>query len=533
MTIKNKLLLSFISMIVVFSILSLYLLVELKKQGEVSVFAFKQPLNAVSSSRSAGDFFKQANHYANGIMQMSQPAVNGDVKRDFENIIKRFEEQLTIAKNNSFSPTMEREISQIEQLEKAWSQAILVRISGSGQSQLVSQISLDQQQAQIVERLERLVQTTIAEAQARAGEVESSIDDKLTLSLSLMTIIGLISLVAAIVLANKLTRPLNRLIEAVVELSRGDGDLTKRLDAKSSDEIGQLSREFNEFIAKVHHTVTDISASVATTKASLEDFSDVALETQRGTSQQKSEIDNISSAMAQVNSSMDTVEQSASQVKSQADDIHQETQVSVQLVEEAVNEIANLSADIEKTSDVIYSLSNSSTQIGDVLNVIEAIADQTNLLALNAAIEAARAGESGRGFSVVADEIRTLAMKTQESTTNIHDTISTILKQAQDAKTMMESGTQRAHSCVNKNSEVASALSQVLDRVVGIQERSEFVNEQTQQQKTATLHVNDYLTQIIDIAEQTAKGSMALDSNSTQIIASMDEVNRNVAQFKL
>ena len=533
MTIRNKLLLSFISMILVFSTLSVYLVIALKEQGNVTVFAFKQPLNAVSSSRSAGDIFNQANQFAAGITQMTQPQSSDAVKRDFKSIITQFEKQLTIAKDNSFSTSMAQEIQQIETLEKRWSENVLKRISGTRQGTLVSQIVLDQQQTDIVKRLNKLVETTINDAQIRANEVETSISDKLTVSLSLLGVIALASLIAAIVLASKLTKPIHALIDAVVELSRGDGDLTTRLAMKGDDEVAQLSAEFNEFIAKVHVTVSDISASVSTTKKRLANFSDVAVNTQRGTSQQKVEIDNISSAMSQVNSSMNTVEQSAGQVKTQADGIHEETQVSVQLVEEAVNEIANLSADIEKTSNVIYSLSNSSTQIADVLNVIEAIADQTNLLALNAAIEAARAGESGRGFSVVADEIRTLAMKTQESTTNIHDTISTILQQAQDAKNMMESGTERAHVCVDKNSEVATALNQVLERAVGIKERSEFVSVQTQEQKTATAHVNGYLEQIIDIAEQTAKGSMTLDTNSTQIIASMDEVNQNVAQFKL
>lgn len=520
-------------MILIFSTLSVYLVLELKKQGEVSIFAFKQPLNAVSSSRSAGAVFNDANTYAARIMQMSQPNAKEEVSRQFNHIIALFKHELAIAKSNSFSTAMAQDIDNIEQLAEHWFNDTLQHIAGRNRGQLISTISLNQEKLLIEQRLDELVKSTIAQAQVRASLVETSIDDKLVVSLVLLALIGLGSIIAAVVMTNKFVQPINKLIKAVIELSRGDGDLTKRLAFKGKDEISELSREFNGFITKVHRTVTDISSSVSATKQRLEDFSDVVTETQHGTSRQKSEIDNISSAMEQVNSSMTTVEQSASQVKAQADGIHEETKVSVELVEEAVQEIATLSADIDKTSDVIYSLSNSSAEIGSVLNVIEAIADQTNLLALNAAIEAARAGESGRGFSVVADEIRNLAMKTQESTTDIHKTISTILQQAQDAKTMMESGTERAHRCVNKNSEVATALNQVLDRAIGIKARSEFVNEQTLQQKQATEHVNDYLTQIINIAEQTEKGSQTLDENSQQIIASMNEVNSNVAQFKL
>ena len=188
---------------------------------------------------------------------------------------------------------------------------------------------------------------------------------------------------------------------------------------------------------------------------------------------------------------------------------------------------------MQQASEVILALKNSSSAIGEVLNVIEAIADQTNLLALNAAIEAARAGEAGRGFSVVAEEVRNLAMKTQESTTNIHTTINQIQQQVENAKQAMEHGTMSAQACVNKNAEVSSALHNVLNRVEGIKVTIEVVNEQTKQQVQSTEHVNSYLHQITEIAEQTSQGSRQLDINSKNVITSMDKVNQKVAQFRI
>lgn len=167
-------------MILVFSILSVYLVIALKEQGDVTVFAFKQPLNAVSSSRSAGDIFNKANQFAAGIAQMTQPQSSEAVKRDFKRIIVQFEKQLTIAKNSSFSASMAQEIQQIETLEKRWTDNVLKRITGTRQGSLVSQIVLDQQQADIVKRLNKLVETTINDAQERANEVESSISVSIT-----------------------------------------------------------------------------------------------------------------------------------------------------------------------------------------------------------------------------------------------------------------------------------------------------------------------------------------------------------------
>lgn len=533
MTIKNKLLLSFISMIVVFSTLSVYLVVELKKQGELTVFAFNQPLSAVNSSRSAGDIFIKADQYAKNILQMSQPYEKKQVAEKFGVYVSQFEHQLSIARKNSFSPEMAQQVDKVDEIANRWFTDTLQYIASEGQGQLVSTIRLSEERELIAHHLDELVSNTINEANVRANEVESTADEHFVAILVLLAGIGVTSLIAAVWITSKLVKPINGLIDAVIELSRGDGDLTKRLNHQGNDEISLLSKEFNEFIKKVHITVTEISQSVSSTKQRLVDFSDIAVETQQGTLQQKSEIDNISSAMEQVNSSMNTVDESSSQVKQQADEIHEETKVSVELVQQAVDEISSLNENMESTSDVIFSLSKSSAEIGDVLNVIETIADQTNLLALNAAIEAARAGESGRGFSVVAEEIRNLAMKTQESTTDIHRTITTIQQQAQEAKSMMESGTERAHSCVDKNNDVSKALNQVLERVVAIMDRSEFVSEQTHHQKEATVHVNGYLTQIIEIAEQTAQGSKLLDNHSTEVIASMGEVNHKVAQFRL
>jgi methyl-accepting chemotaxis protein len=533
MTIKNKLLLTFISLIAVFLSLSIYLVNELNKQGEQTVYAFNQPLNAINSSRSAGELFIRARQYADNILSMSQPQKKEDVLKVIQAFDQRFVKQLNTVKENSLTEKLRVESDTILTLGSQWFTNIKLHVASSKQRELVSRIELDAAQTLIQQKLEGLVESTISEANKLGQQVEASVNDKLLITSVLLAFISIVSIIIALIIVNRLIKPINELIIAVIDLSRGDGDLTKRLTIKSRDEISVLSNEFNSFIDKVHQTVTDINVSVSSTKQQLDELSAISAKTQQGTFQQKNEITNIGEAMVQVNNSTATVLESSLEVKKQADDIYQDTKVSVDLVEEAVVEINVLSNNVQQASEVILALKNSSSAIGEVLNVIEAIADQTNLLSLNAAIEAARAGEAGRGFSVVAEEVRNLAMKTQESTTNIHTTINQIQQQVENTKQAMEHGTISAQACVNKNAEVSSALHNVLNRVEGIKVTIEVVNEQTKQQVQSTEHVNSYLYQITEIAEETSQGSRQLDINSKNVITSMDKVNEKVAQFRI
>ncbi len=237
--------------------------------------------------------------------------------------------------------------------------------------------------------------------------------------------------------------------------------------------------------------------------------------------------------MVGVLDSVSSVIETTVQAETQAKSIYEETKNSVLLINTVNHDMETLSNQVEEASEVINSLSQSSHDIGSVLDVIESIADQTNLLALNAAIEAARAGDAGRGFSVVADEVRNLAMKTQESTLNIQNTVTKIQQQAVAAKDMMRKGCEGVKECSNKNNELAEALSLVLLSVEEIRLTSTVVTGHTQQQNKAINEVNKYLKSIITIADVTAQGSDELQINSQAVMLSMLSVEENMSDFKL
>lgn len=533
MTIKQKLLASFILLISVFSGLSLYLSYALQQQGNQTIYAFNQPLNAVNASQSAADVFRRASGFAHEVLDYKTPRNSADVITVFNELESEFLKQLNLTKTNSLTDKAMTESGSILAEGKTWFEKISAHLSNSDNRSLTDMRLINRLEANIQSRLITLANDTQASAQGMAAEVTENINQQMVTVFILLAMMISATLIAVFALTNSLLQPITKLKSAVVALSRGDGDLTKRLTIERQDEVGELSSEFNHFIEKVHKSVSNIASSVADSQLHLNEFSSISEATHQGTAKQKGEIENISAAMTQVIGSVASVSSSTTQAEQQTESIYHDTQSGVNLVQNTHKEMTNLTEKVEQTSEVIFSLTNSSTEIGSVLEVIENIAEQTNLLALNAAIEAARAGEAGRGFSVVADEVRNLAMKTQESTLNIQNTIAKIQQQAAEAKQMMELGRAGAHECADKNQELAKALEQILSSATEIRQTNTVVREHTQQQESAIQHMNSYLTNIVEVADQTANGSEQLQLNSKNVVGSISDVEAAVSEFKV
>lgn len=533
MTIKQKLLASFILLISVFSALSLYLSYALQKQGEQTIYAFNQPLKAVNSSQQAANVFRRASNFSREVLAYKMPQNSTTVTTKFAELEQEFLTQLNLTKSNSLTEQAMTDSANILAEGRDWFQQVSAHLSGEGTQNLTDLRLLNRAEVTIQTRLVTLANNTQASAQGMAKEVTDNIGQQMVTVFILLAIMISLTLLAAFGLTNSLLQPVTKLKSAVVALSRGDGDLTKRLTIERQDEIGELSTEFNHFIEKVHKSVSHIASSVTDSQQHLDKFSTISEATHQGTAKQKGEIENISAAMTQVIGSVTSVSSSTTQAEQQTESIYHDTKNGVHLVQNTHKEMTNLTSNVEKTSEAIFSLTSSSTEIGSVLEVIENIAEQTNLLALNAAIEAARAGEAGRGFSVVADEVRNLAMKTQESTLNIQNTIAKIQQQASEAKEMMELGRAGAHECADKNQELAQALEQILSSVTEIRQTNTTVREHTQQQESAIQHMNSYLTNIVEVADQTANGSEQLQQNSRNVVGSISDVKLAVSEFRV
>ena len=533
MTIRHKLLASFIFIIVVFSLLSVYLTLALKKQGDMTIYAFNTPLSAVNNSRAAAETFRLSSTYVNEVLAFEYPRDSQETARKFDQLKESFNTHLLLVEQNSLTDDGANKSKEIFNNANIWFAEVNKHILGKNHQSLMDLRHVTSLNNQIQQQLISLANETEQLAQQLSINVENEIQQQQSIIYILLATIAFVAFIAVFFLTSSLLKPIQLLKTAVIELSRGDGDLTRRLTVNRSDEIGQLSHEFNQFIEKVHYSVKNIAQSVNDSNIQLAEFSSISEKTQQGTAEQKAVISNISTAMEQVIVSVSSVNESTKQAQVQANNIYSETENGVELVRKSTTEMANLNELIDDASTSIFELSKSCNDIGTVLEIIESIAEQTNLLALNAAIEAARAGDAGRGFSVVADEVRSLAMKTQESTLNIQNTIVKVQQQANEAKALMETGLTGAKSCAQNNQELSTAFEQILGSAKEIRQTNLTVSEQTDQQSQAVSHTNEFLTNIVSIADETAKGSDQLQENSALAIQSMTEVNATVANFRI
>ncbi|MCF6194920.1 MAG: methyl-accepting chemotaxis protein [Kangiellaceae bacterium] len=233
----------------------------------------------------------------------------------------------------------------------------------------------------------------------------------------IMLFVGMaLGLVLAWAVSFMITSPLNTAVIAMKDISEGEGDLTRRLDVSGTDEIGQLALSFNGFITKMQDVIRKVTASTSQLSAAAEEMSMITGETRTGVQRQQSETALVATAINEMSSTIHEVAANAETAASSANQADTQTEQGKQIVSATMSSITSLATEVETAATVINQLEKDSEDIGSVLEVIRGIAEQTNLLALNAAIEAARAGEQGRGFAFVADKVRNLASRTQEST---------------------------------------------------------------------------------------------------------------------
>ncbi len=350
--------------------------------------------------------------------------------------------------------------------------------------------------------------------------------------LSLVTTLALLlGALAAWVIARQIVNPLQHTLEAVNRIARGD--LTEKLTVTRRDELGQLQSGLQQMMLNLHELIDGIRSGVIQVASAAEQLSSVTEQTNSGISNQKTETDHVATAMNEMTATVHNVARNAEEASVAASVADQQANEGEQIVAEAIAQIQRLATELNQSAEAVRHLQDQSDKIGGVLDVIKAVAQQTNLLALNAAIEAARAGEAGRGFAVVADEVRNLALRTQRSTEEIESLVAGVQSGTQAVASGMESSLQLSESSVKCTHRAVGALENITSKVSIIQTMNQQIATAAEQQSAVAEEINRAVINVRDISDQTANTCEETAASSNELARLGHELEGLVERFKV
>lgn len=345
--------------------------------------------------------------------------------------------------------------------------------------------------------------------------------------ISLLLLLG-----AATRITLSITRPLD-LFSSEFKSMEANNDLTTRVDEERQDEIGDLGKCVNTFIVKLHDILAQVARTAEEVARASEEISSSAARQAQGVETQKDQTTQVATAMQQMSSTVLQVSENSNKAAQAAQETAETARGGGMIVEETLGKMRTIAASVQGTANKMEELGKSSDQIGRIAGVIDDIADQTNLLALNAAIEAARAGEQGRGFAVVADEVRKLAERTTTATKEIAQMIKTIQNETKTAVTAMESGTRQVEDGVRSTARAGDSLKQIIHTAEQVGEMITHIATAATEQSSASEEINQSLDQIATLVRDSATGAQDAAKACKDLSGLALDLQNIVSKFKL
>ncbi|MFW3166697.1 methyl-accepting chemotaxis protein [Pseudomonas syringae pv. syringae] len=349
--------------------------------------------------------------------------------------------------------------------------------------------------------------------------------------LSVALVVLLIGIFAAFLITRQITVPLNSTVIAARRIA--DGDLTHDSSTTRQDELGLLQNTMQHMTISLRGLIGGIGNGVTQIATAAEQLSAVSEQTSAGVTLQKNEVDQVATAMNEMASTVQEVARNTEDASQAAKQASERAAHGSSVVQHATREIGQLAGEVQQLGEAMQRLTEDSGKIGSVIDVIKAVAEQTNLLALNAAIEAARAGEQGRGFAVVADEVRSLAQRTQNSTTEIEALIQALQKGTGAASGLMDASLQRTEGTVVLARQAEQALVEINQSIGTIEQMSQQISAAAEQQSAVTEEINRSVLSVRDIADQSASATEQSAASTVELARLGSDLQSMVARFKI
>ncbi|MBV7317431.1 methyl-accepting chemotaxis protein [Shewanella sp. NIFS-20-20] len=381
--------------------------------------------------------------------------------------------------------------------------------------------------------LENLASTADSLADSADDEAATAVNTAVVT----VALVWLLALVTGVVITYTLIKviinPIDLLVTRLNGIAKGDGDLTQRIDDSGGDELAALGKGFNEFVAKIQQLVKQISSESVNLDHAIDSMSNISRKVSERVGFQSQEVSQVVSYIEQVHHAADSIFDNAQHCSHASHDATQDSEAVRSTVQQAIVSVEGLAVNIDESSRVIDELSAEVNNIVSVLDVIRSIAEQTNLLALNAAIEAARAGEQGRGFAVVADEVRTLASRTQNSTNEIQSMIESLKKGASEAVVSMVRSKEGGDQTVKLANQAGSALDRISDAIAGLNQMNAQIATAAENQRSVVGSATQSVAKVQTVVDESLVASTENQGYTQNMGGSVLRLNSLVKQFKV
>ncbi|QOU06258.1 methyl-accepting chemotaxis protein [Pseudomonas sp. OVF7] len=382
-----------------------------------------------------------------------------------------------------------------------------------------------------------MMQLPLSAVMAELQTLQSDLNTQRKTDIFGMTMVGLliagIGLLVIWLVGHGIARPLKQMVAMLNDIAQGEGDLTRRLTSDRADELGAIATGFNTFLIKLQGMITQVVSSVQKVSDSSEHTADIAIRTNQGVHKQMVEIDQVATAVHEMTATAQDVARNATQAAQAANHADQAASQGMRIVRDTSSSIGALAQEIGKAVGVVQTLAKDSENINAILTAIRGIAEQTNLLALNAAIEAARAGEQGRGFAVVADEVRNLAQKTQKATEEIQAMIQQLQQGTREVVRVMEDSQNRTDESVQHAAKAAEALETITQAVSVINDMNTQIASAAEEQSAVAEDINRNVINIGQVANEVAGGADESSAASADLTKLAEQQRRLINQFKV